>query len=156
MILRDVFSAKMMNADLSSEEKDEVLEELVELFVAEHPAVDRAQVLATVVEREEKMSTGIMRNIAVPHGRTAAVTGVHGVIGVSRRGIDFESLDGEPVYLFVLLVSSLEENEHHLRILKRVSQLLQNPSFYSDISAQETATGMYEVLCRYEDALLSL
>ena len=155
MILGEVFSPKMMCVELESEEKDEVLAELVEIFVRDNSSVDRSQILATVMERENKMSTGFIKNVAVPHGRSACVAGIHGVIGISHRGIDFDSLDGEPTHLFFLLVSSLDENELHLRVLRRLSELLEKGAFYADLLQQTSADGMYKVLYRYEDELVS-
>jgi PTS system fructose-specific IIC component/PTS system nitrogen regulatory IIA component len=101
------------------------------------------------------MSTGFLKNVAVPHGRSACVEGIHGVIGIARNGIDFDSLDGEPTYLFFLLVSSLDESELHLRVLKRLTELLEKGTFYADLLQQSSADGMYKVLCRYEDELVS-
>ncbi|MBR6215404.1 MAG: PTS sugar transporter subunit IIA [Spirochaetaceae bacterium] len=155
MILGEVFSPKTMCVELESEEKEEVLAELVEIFVRANPGIDRSQVLTTVVERENKMSTGFLKNVAVPHGRSACVEGIHGVIGIARNGIDFDSLDGEPTYLFFLLVSSLDESELHLRVLKRLTELLEKGTFYADLLQQSSADGMYKVLCRYEDELVS-
>lgn len=156
MILGEVFSSKTMCVELESEEKEEVLAELVEIYVREHPNVDRSQILTTIIDRENKMSTGFLKNVAVPHGRAACVDGIHGVIGISHRGIDFDSLDGEPTYLFFLLVSSLDESELHLRVLKRLTELLEKGSFYADLLQQTSADGMYKVLCRYEDELVSV
>ena len=155
MILGEVFSPKTMCVELESEDKEEVLAELVEIFVRANPDIDRSQVLATVVDRENKMSTGFLKNVAVPHGRSACVVGIHGVIGIARNGIDFDSLDGEPTYLFFLLVSSLDESELHLRVLKRLTELLEKGTFYADLLQQSSADGMYKVLCRYEDELVS-
>ena len=156
MILEEVFSPKAICVDLSSDDKDEVIEELVELFAAEHPEVGRSEIIESVFTREEKMSTGIMHNIAVPHGRTSAVKGIHGVIGISRTGIDFDSLDGAPVTLFIMLISSQGDNELHLRALKRVSQLLEKETFYKDILEQKTPGDVYNVLCRYEEELVAI
>ena len=97
-----------------------------------------------------------MHNIAVPHGRTSAVKGIHGVIGISRTGIDFDSLDGAPVTLFIMLISSQGDNELHLRALKRVSQLLEKETFYKDILEQKTPGDVYNVLCRYEEELVAI
>lgn len=156
MILGEVFSPKMMCVELESEEKEEVLAELVEIYVRRNQSADRSQILATVMERESKMSTGFIKNVAVPHGRASCVEGIHGVIGVSHKGIDFDSLDGEPTYLFFLLISSLGENELHLRVLRRLTALLEKNSFYADLLQQKTEDGLYKVLCRYEDELVSV
>lgn len=145
-----------MCVELESEDKEEVLAELVEIFVRNNPGVDRSQIMTTVLEREEKMSTGFLRNVAVPHGRASCIDGIHGVIGISHKGIDFDSLDGEPTYLFFLLISSLGESELHLRVLKRLSELLEGADFYADLLQQKSPENMYKVLCHYEDVLVSI
>lgn len=155
MLLEDVFSVQMIEPNLSSDDKDEVIEELVELYVSKNPSVDRAKIVSSVFEREEKMSTGIMKNIAVPHARVDSLSGVYGIIGISRTGIDFDSLDGEDVHLFIMLLSSSSGSELHLRVLKRLAILLENPSFYSDILNQTSASDVYRVICKYEENLIS-
>lgn len=155
MILDEVFIPKAINISLLSEEKDEVLEELVEQFVSVHPEADRFQILDSIMKRESKMSTGIMPNIAVPHGRTSIIKGVHGVIGISRRGIDYDSLDNAPVYLFFLLISSSDDSELHLCVLKRLAQLLSDSTFYKKLMEQQTPEGVHKVLRSYEDSLAS-
>ena len=156
MILGEVFSPETMCVELESEDKEEVLAELVEIFVRNNPGVDRSQIMTTVLEREEKMSTGFLRNVAVPHGRASCIDGIHGIIGISHKGIDFDSLDGEPTYLFFLLISSLGESELHLRVLKRLSELLEGADFYADLLQQKSPENMYKVLCHYEDVLVSI
>lgn len=155
MLLADIFSPKMINLNLLSEEKDEVLEELVELFVAEHSSADRANVLQTVLEREEKMSTGIMHHIAVPHGRTDAVDGVYGVIGISREGIDYEALDDAPVHLFIMLISSTHDSEVHLRVLRRLALILEQKNFYADIMNASSSEDALSIINRYEDKIVA-
>ena len=113
MLLSSVFNPKSINIDLQSEEKDEVFEELVEELVNADPTLNRAAALKAIREREEKMSTGIINGIAIPHGKTDAVKEVRGAIGISRRGIDYDALDGKPVYLIFLLLSSPDSSELH-------------------------------------------
>ena len=93
MILGQVFSLESIKVDLQSDNKDEVFEELVEKLLEVCPGLDRNKVLDALIEREQKMSTGIFPGIAVPHARTDMVDRVHGVIGISKKGIDYDSLD---------------------------------------------------------------
>jgi len=101
MILGDVFNPKAIKINIESENKDELFEELVEELVAVHSGIDRRKVLGAIRSREALMSTGIMRGIAIPHGKTDAVSGVKGVIGISKKGIDYDSLDKKTgIYYF--------------------------------------------------------
>lgn len=151
MILGQVFSPESVAIDLQSDSKDEVFEELVEKIVEVYPDLDRAKVLQALIEREQKMSTGIFPGIAVPHARTDMVDKVCGVIGVSKKGIDYESLDNKPVHLFFVLLSPIDDCEYHLRVITQLSQLLKIPGVSEQILAQKTETGVYSVICRYEE-----
>jgi PTS system fructose-specific IIC component/PTS system nitrogen regulatory IIA component len=102
------------------------------------------------------MSTGIQKGIAIPHGKTNAVDKVFGVLGISKKGIDYDALDGQPVYLVFMMLAPQSDTEKHLRLLKRVAELLDNPSFYTDLVAQNDAQGAYGVIKKYEDILIAL
>jgi mannitol/fructose-specific phosphotransferase system IIA component (Ntr-type) len=154
MLLQDIFSVDSIKIGLESDDKDECFEELVDIFIASSPHnASRKDALGAIREREAKMSTGIKKGIAVPHGKLAAMEGVHGVIGVSKKGIDYDALDGEPVYLLFLLLSSPEDSEQHLRALKRLAQLLENPDFYNDVMKASSPQEIRHLLQRYEDIL---
>lgn len=154
MLLQQVFTPGRIKIGLESEEKDELFEELVEV-VASHDgrSFPRAAVLASVRERESKMSTGIKKGIALPHGKAEGVNSLIGAIGISRKGIDYSALDGEPVYLVFLLVSSPAESELHLRALKRLARLLDDPAFYTELVAADSPEGAFQVIKSYEDLL---
>jgi PTS system fructose-specific IIC component/PTS system nitrogen regulatory IIA component len=78
------------------------------------------------------------------------------VLGISRKGIDYDALDGEPVYLLFMIVAPYEDSEKHLRILKRMAELLDNPQFYIDLLSQKDAQGVYRIICKYEDTQVAL
>ncbi len=153
MVLGEALSPKAIKIDLESVEKDEVFEELIEELVSIIPGLDRQTALQAVLERESKMSTGVLPGIAVPHGKTNAVKGVKGVIGISKQGIEYDSLDGKPVHVVILLLSSPDSSELHLRILKHLARLLENSSFYNDLLNQKSAQDVYDLVCRYEEEL---
>ncbi len=155
MVLGSIFSPSLIKVDLESEDKDEVFEELVEVFIANNPQVSRSALLEAVRAREEKQSTGVMRGIAIPHGQLDGISGVKGVIGISRNGIDYDSLDGQPVYLVLMLFSSCSSCSFHLGVLQRVATLLKDPEFYPAVIEKQTAEGVYSTICKYEDVLLS-
>ncbi len=153
MILAQAFGPKAIEIELESVDKDEVFEELVEVYVRAHPDSSREKLLEAIYEREQKMSTGILHGIAVPHARCETVKGVHGVIGISRGGIDYDSLDKAPVHLLFLIVSSPHDNDLHLRVLKRLAQLLSDPAFASELLEQKSPDAVLNVINRYEEML---
>ncbi len=113
----------------------------------------RDDILDAINRREAKMSTGIKRGIAIPHAKTNFTNGVVGVLGISDRGIDYESLDGEPVQMLFLLVSSEEDAGTHLAVLKKIALLVENPEFYREACAAADPEAVHEVLRSYEEAL---
>ncbi|AEE17127.1 PTS sugar transporter subunit IIA [Treponema brennaborense] len=153
MILGQVFDPKSVNISLESTDKDEVFEELVESLVAVQPGLNRAEALAAVQEREAKLSTGIGRGVAVPHGICSGVSGVKGAIGISRGGIEYDSLDKAPVRIIFMLLSGRDECEYHLQVIKRLAQILEDPSFVDIILSKTTPQDVYDTLVRFEDAV---
>ena len=153
MLLKDIFLPDRINVDLESEDKDEVFEELVDNLVTSYGIDDRDEILEAIRQREEKMSTGIKSGIALPHGKTDKVKGIHGAIGISKSGIDYDALDGKPVYLLFLLVSSQEDAEQHLRTLKKIAQILEMQDFYNEISKADKPEIAYRILSKYEEIL---
>ena len=156
MFLHEIFQPEFIKFDIDAVDKDEAFEELVDHLCHTEKINIRDEILAALFEREAKMSTGIHKGIAVPHGKTAAVEKICGVLGISRKGVEYDALDGEPVYLLFMIISPQEDSEKHLRILKRLSQLLENPQFYNDLQSQKNSQGAFKVICKYEDILLSL
>lgn len=153
MILANVFSPGLIKCSLESEDKEEVFEELVELYVSSCPSASRASILSALKSRESKLSTGIKSGIAIPHAQTGEITGVRGVVGVSRKGIDYDALDGKPVHIIFLLLSSREGCAQHLRALRRLAFLLEDPGFFQAILAQKDPEAIYATICKYEDML---
>ena len=151
MILSQVFSPKAVNINLESTEKDEVLEELVEGFISAYPELTRSAVLNALVERESKLSTGIGNGIAVPHGVCQGFSGVRGFIGVSKKGLDFNSLDNAPVHVFFMIISSPDDCEYHLQVIKRLADILKEQEFINSVLQKTNTRDVYDVLVHYEE-----
>ena len=154
MLLQELFIPSRIKVNLESEDKEEVFEELVDLLVRSfHLEGKRDAILDAIHQREQKMSTGIKTGIAVPHGKTDAIEGLYGVMGVSKKGIDYGALDGEPVYLIFLLVSSMDESGQHLKVLKKVASLMEYTDFYKKVLETDTVEKAHSVLKQFEDIL---
>jgi nitrogen PTS system EIIA component len=156
MFLRDVFPPQFIKVNLEAEDKDEAFEEMVDHFCQAAKSRAREDILESLKKREAKMSTGIQKGIAIPHGTTNAVDTVRGVLGISQDGIDYDALDGEPVYLLFMLIAPDKDSEKHLRILQRLAELLGNPRFSQDLQAQKDQQSAYKVICKYEDMLIAV
>ena len=155
MFLYEAFPPELIKIGLEAEDKDEVFEELINRFCQVTRNNAREDILNALREREAKMSTGIQKGIALPHGRTKAVENARGVLGISKKGIDYDALDGQPVYLVFMLVTPQVESEKHLRLLKRLAELLDNPQFFTDLVAQNDPQGANAIIRKYEDIYLA-
>jgi PTS system fructose-specific IIC component/PTS system nitrogen regulatory IIA component len=153
ILLRDLFAPARIKPRLEAEDKDEVFEELVDLLVTQYRLDCRDEILDAIRRREDKMSTGIKRGIAIPHAKSPLVQGVIGVIGISATGIDYQSLDGEPVHLLFLLVSGDADAGLHLAVLKKIALLVETPDFTTGVLAARDAEDAHRVLRRHEEIL---
>lgn len=153
MILQDVLLPEFIKVDMEAIDRDEAFEELVDHFCRTDNSVSHDEILEAITLREAKMSTGIHKGIAVPHGKTKAVQTMRGVLGISKKGIQYESLDGEPVFLLFMIISPLEDSEKYLRLLKHLAELMENPQFKIDLQVQKDAQSAYKVICKYEELL---
>ncbi len=124
VLLSELLSADRVKVPLDSRTKNDVLRELVELVTNGRERMAVEPILASVLEREQVLSTGIGQGIAIPHGRTPDVDQLVLAAGVSREPIDFDALDGRPVRLFFLLVGPESASGAHVKALSRISRLL--------------------------------
>ncbi|MDR0568124.1 MAG: PTS sugar transporter subunit IIA [Spirochaetaceae bacterium] len=156
MFLYEIFPPELIKVDLQAADKDEVFEEMVDRFCQIAKSDARDEILIALKEREAKMSTGIHKGIAVPHGKSSALDKMYGILGISKRGIDYDALDGQPVYILFMILAPPKDSEKHLRVLKRLAQLLDNTEFFIDMLAQRDAQGVAGVIKKYEDILIGL
>ena len=155
MFLYELFPPELIKIGLEAEDKDEVFEEMVDLFCQVEQSNIRDEVLAGIQARELKMSTGIHKGIAVPHGKSGSLENIHGILGISRKGVDYDALDGQPVYVLFMLLAPQKESETHLRLLKRLAALLDSPQFYAELLAQTNPLGVQAVIRKFEDIFIS-
>ena len=103
-MLETFFKPQLINVNLESSDKDELFEEMVELFARGDCGIDRQEALDALIAREEKMTTGIIPSVAIPHASAPSVKGGFGAIGISRAGIEYGSLDAKPVHVVFMLL----------------------------------------------------
>ena len=155
MFLYEIFPPELIKIGLEAEDKDEVFEELVDQFCQTRRSNAREEILEALRERESKMSTGIQKGIALPHGKTNSIENVCGILGISKKGVDYDALDGQPVYLLFMMLAPQAEAEKHLRMLKRLAELLDNPEFYTELLAQNDPQSANGIIKKYEDIYLA-
>lgn len=124
--------------DLKSTSKKEVLAELLQPLAKAGRIADTKKMVEVLLEREELGSTGIGGRIAIPHGKAGQVKELAASLGISKAGIPFDALDGEPVNLFIALVAPEGSAGLHLKALARISSLLKDKAFKKALLAAET------------------
>jgi len=131
MKIMDFLNRKAVTVDLKSKDKDGVLKELVDLIAktGEVKPRDKEGLAKTLRGRELLGSTGIGLGIGIPHGKAASIKRLIGAVAISPEGVNFDSLDGEPVYIFFLLLAPQESAGPHLKALARISRLLKDKYF---------------------------
>jgi len=155
MKLAEFFPVSHIVPELEAAEKTAAVRELVKQLIASG-AVPKGQATAVeraVMRREELGSTGIGKGVAIPHATHAGVRGVVGAFGRSKKGVDFDALDGQPVYLVFLLLSSPESVEPHLEALRAVTLLVKDEDICSFLRRAKDLTELTELLREAEDRL---
>ena len=124
MTTKEMFSKERVTFDLKSQTKKEVIDELIDILVANGKVNDKDAFREAVLKREEEFSTGIGMSIAIPHGKSDSVNEASIVFGRSDAGIDYESMDDLPAHLFFLIAVPMESSDLHLRALSEISRNL--------------------------------
>ncbi|HRY29348.1 MAG TPA: PTS sugar transporter subunit IIA [Elusimicrobiota bacterium] len=150
MKLADILAPEVITVDLKAQGKQEVLEELCGLLSAANKLPDPKQMVSVLMEREALGSTGIGQGVAIPHGKVNSVTQQVAALGLSRRGVDFEALDGESVYIIFLLVAPLDAAGNHLKALAKISRLLKDKYFRQSLRDAKTPEDVLKII-REED-----
>jgi PTS system nitrogen regulatory IIA component len=122
--IKDILDEKMMVFDLKATTKEEVLKELVSILKKNGVIDDEEGFLNIVKRREEEFSTGIGYGIAIPHGKSDLVKKPSVVFGKSKKGVDYNSMDGKPAYIFFLIAVPENSDDLHLKVLAELSRSL--------------------------------
>lgn len=148
MKFSDFVKTEAIKAELTSTDKEGVIRELVTSLVdaGQLGADEQEGIVEAILKREELGSTGIGRGIAVPHTKHPSVNSPVGAVGVSSTGVDFQSLDGEQVQLFFMLISPPDQPSDHLRALENISKQLQDETFCRFLKQSKTAEDIRQIL----------
>lgn len=148
MKFADFIRLQAIKANLVAEDKDSAIRELVAGLVESGDVAEGEQegIIKAIMKREELGSTGIGRGVAVPHTKHPSVSQLIGTVGVSAEGVDFNSLDGEKVQLFFLLVSPPDRPGDHLRALENISRRLRDDTFCRFLKQAKTAEDVRQLL----------
>ena len=153
MKLMDFLSKKSIAAEIKSNKKEDVLKELVDLLInaGELERTLRNKVIDALLERESLGSTAIGQGIAIPHAKTDCVNKLVGAFALSKKGVDFDSLDGEPVYIFFLLLAAQDSAGPHLKALARISRLFKDKYFRDNLRNCTNEKEIIEVISQEDE-----
>jgi PTS system fructose-specific IIA component/PTS system nitrogen regulatory IIA component len=148
MKFRDFIEVKAISADLKATAKQGVIDELIAGLVTAGSIKEETKkgIVDAVMKREELGSTGIGRGVAVPHTKHASVDRLIGTVGISQEGVEFNSLDGEKVMIFFLLVSPPDRPGDHLRALEHISRQLRDDTFCRFLRQAKTVDDIKQLL----------
>jgi PTS system nitrogen regulatory IIA component len=149
----DFLNEKAVAVNLKSQDKTNVIKELTDLLVqaGEIKPKDKEAVVKVLLNREALGSTGIGQNVAIPHGKCDFVKELVGAFGVSKTGIKFDSLDGEPAYIFFLLLAPVESSGPHLKALARISKLLKDKFFRDSLKNAQSEKELLKTIREEDD-----
>jgi len=125
--IRDLLQDKLIIEEIEAVDKRGVLLEFARLLKTMNRIDDEEELLRALLERESLGSTGVGDGVAIPHGKLPMGSEMIVAFGRSRKGIDFQSMDSKPVFLFFLLVTPEDKPGDHLKALARISRILKNP-----------------------------
>ncbi len=148
MKFADFVSREAINAELTAEDKEGVIREMVQSLMdaSQIDTDEQESIVKAILKREELGSTGIGRGVAVPHTKHPSVDHLVGTVAVSSEGVNFSSLDGEKVQLFFLLISPPDRPGDHLRALENISRQLRNDTFCKFLKQSGTAEDIQQLL----------
>src|SRR6266481_3922235 len=146
MKITEILTPESVLADLTGQSKPQILRELAAALAAGRRGIALDELTGVLNERERLGSTAIGDGIAIPHGKIRGVNQIVGTFGRKLKGVDFDSLDGNPTHLFFLLVAPEDSASLHLKALARVSRLFKDNSFRDRLLGAKDAAEIYKLL----------
>jgi len=154
MKITDILNESVIRTNLSGASKDEIINAMIELAATQKQVVDKARMRSAIFEREKIMSTGVGSGFAIPHGKTDAVSDIVAAFAVTAQPIDYQSLDDQPVRLVFLLVGRDNMVGPHIKLLSRISRLMNKEDIRKQLLEAETPNDVLEIF-RQEEATIS-
>lgn len=151
MKLSEIITIDDIIPELRAKDKKGVLGELADVITHHYPEIDKATLVKVLVDREHLGSTGIGDGVAIPHGKLNSVTSPIVSFGRSIRGLDFDSMDGQPAYLFFLLLAPENSSGVHLQVLTRIAKMLKKSAFRKDLMQAETREELYRIIIQSDE-----
>jgi len=150
MKISDILRPEKIIPEFKSVDKDSVINELIDVFKEDVRVNDIEEVRKSVLEREKIMSTGVGKGFAIPHGKSNGVDEIIAGFGKTKTPVDFAALDEEPVNLIFLLVGKENLVGPHIKLLSRISRMMNKDDFRDSLVKAKTADEIYSVFAEEE------
>ena len=150
MRIKDILSPESMIMDLKATTKDEAINEMADLEVATGIVNNKEKFVESIWAREKESTTGIGGGIAMPHARNEYINKARVLFAKSEKGVDFDSLDQQPVHLFFMITAPAGADNTHLQALAKLSSLLINPDLVEKLKAAKTADEVIDLFSQAE------
>ncbi len=150
MRIKDILSPESMIMDLQATTKEEAINEMADLEVATGIVNNKEKFVESIWAREKESTTGIGGGIAMPHARNEYINKARVLFAKSEKGVDFDSLDQQPVYLFFMITAPAGADNTHLQALAKLSSLLINPDLVEKLKAAKTADEVIDLFSQAE------
>ncbi|MFP4368914.1 MAG: PTS sugar transporter subunit IIA [Candidatus Kapaibacterium sp.] len=150
MKIQEILNTGSIKVGLEVKNKKELLDEMVKLAVNSGKINNPGDARKEIFEREKIMSTGVGKGIALPHAKTNAVEDSIGAFALLTTPVDYDSLDSEPVNLVFLLLGRENNVGNHLRLLSKISRIMNNDALKLELMQQKTPDGVLEVFKKIE------
>lgn len=156
MKITDILEQKLVRTNLPGKTKDDVINAMVELVGNSPKVLDKEKVRSAIFEREKIMSTGVGNGFAIPHGKTDAVADIVAAFGITAEPIDYQSLDEKPVRLVFLLVGKDNLVGPHIKLLSRISRLMNKEHFRTKLLELSTPNEIIEIFRQEESSYFEM
>lgn len=152
MTISQLLKPESISPDLESTGKLDVLTELGGLLANIcQGGPSEKQIISVLVERERLATTGVGEGVAIPHAKLDNLDNISMAIGISRTGIHFDAVDGQPVHIFVALLAPEGSTGEHLKALAGISRILKDPSFRNKLLGAKSSQEIYDAIIAEED-----
>ena len=156
MKLTEILKLDKVAIDFKGSTKDEIINEMINMFKGDERVSDIETIRTVVLEREEIMSTGVGSGFAIPHGKTNMVSEMVAGFGLLKNPIDFDSIDGKPVNLIFMLIGQEDSVGQHIKMLSRISRIMNQESVRNKLANASSTEEIFNIFEEEDSKYLEL
>ena len=156
MKVHELLKTNFVISELKNDSKEDIINELIDLFHNDPRVTDLEKMRSAVLDREKIMSTGVGKGFAIPHGKTNAVKEIVAAFGRTKNPIEYQALDNQPVNLIFLLVGKENLVSSHIKLLSRISRMMNKDDFRLKLSSASTSEEILELFRQEENSYFDI